>query len=120
MAIRANTRFVDSAAPRAGTARIRNLIGEIWDEVVTDECVDLAAQMSYYFSLSLFPFFIVLAAFVGWLPSTSLWHNLAQWITDYLPRDSRRMVFTTILSLTQTSLWDFLQRFGPPRPGSSA
>ena len=47
MAIRANTRFVDSAAPRAGTARIRNLIGEIWDEVVTDECVDLAAQMSY-------------------------------------------------------------------------
>jgi hypothetical protein len=32
-----------------------------------------------------------------------LWHNLAQWITDYLPRDSRRMVFTTILSLTQTS-----------------
>jgi membrane protein len=71
--------------------------------VVTDDCVDLAAQMSYYFSLSLFPFFIVLAAIVGWLPSTSLWHNLAQWITDYLPRDSRGMVFTTILSLTQTS-----------------
>jgi membrane protein len=95
--------FADFVAPRAGIARIRNLIGEIWDGVVTDDCVDLAAEMSYYFSLSLFPFFIMLAAFVGWLPSTSLWHNLAQWITDYLPRDSRRMVFTTILSLTQTS-----------------
>jgi len=82
---------------------LQNLLGEIWDEIVTDDCVDLAAQMSYYFSLSLFPFLIVLAAFVGWLPSTSLWHNLAQWITNYLPRDSRRMVFTTILSLTQTS-----------------
>jgi membrane protein len=104
VAIRANTRlFADFVAPRAGTARIRNLIGEIWDGVVTDDCVDLAAEMSYYFSLSLFPFFIMVAAFVGWLPSTSLWHNLAQWITDYLPRDSRRMVFTTILNLTQTS-----------------
>jgi membrane protein len=72
--------------------------------------VDLAAQMSYYFSLSLFPFFIVLAAIVGWLPSTSLWHNLAQWISDYLPRDSRRMVFTTILSLTQTSTGFFSLR----------
>ncbi len=104
MAIRANTRlFADFVTPRAGTGRIRNLIGEIWDGVVTDDCVDLAAEMSYYFSLSLFPFFIMVAAFVGWLPSTSLWHNLAQWITDYLPRDSRRMVFTTILNLTQTS-----------------
>jgi membrane protein len=78
-------------------------VSEVWGGVVTDDCVDLAAQMSYYFSLALFPFFIVLAAFVGWLPSTSLWHNLAQWITDYLPRDSRRMVFTTILNLTQAS-----------------
>lgn len=105
MAIRAITRthLVAFSAARPGVKHLQNLLGEIWDEIVTDDCVDLAAQMSYYFSLSLFPFLIVLAAFVGWLPSTSLWHNLAQWITNYLPRDSRRMVFTTILSLTQTS-----------------
>ena len=105
MAIRAITRthLVAFSASRPRVKHLQNLLGEIWDEIVTDDCVDLAAQMSYYFSLSLFPFLIVLAAFVGWLPSTSLWHNLAQWITNYLPRDSRRMVFTTILSLTQTS-----------------
>ncbi len=99
----ARTHLFELSLPRLTTRQLRTLLSEIWDGIVNDDCVDLAAQMSYYFSLSLFPFFIVLAAFVGWLPSTSLWHNLAQWITDYLPRDSRRMVFTTVLSLTQTS-----------------
>ena len=75
----------------------------VWHEVLSDDCIDLAAQMAFYFSLSLFPFLIVIAAFVGWLPpSTTLWHNLAQWMTDYLPLDARRMVFVTILSLTQS------------------
>jgi membrane protein len=91
------------AVPRIRSRQFKSFVGDVWDGLMAHDCVDLAAQMSYYFSLSLFPFFIVLAAFVGWLPSTSLWHNLAQWITDYLPRDSRRMVFTTILDLTQTS-----------------
>jgi membrane protein len=80
---------------------VGRLITRIWRGVIEDECIDLAAQMSFYFSLSLFPFLIVIAAFVGWLPSTTLWHNLAQWITDYLPRDSRSLVFMTILDLTQ-------------------
>jgi membrane protein len=105
VATRANTpaHLLESGTSRISAKRLQNLLGEVWDEVVTDDCVDLAAQMSYYFALSLFPFLIVLAATVGWLPSTSLWHNLAQWITDYLPTDSRRMVFTTILNLTQSS-----------------
>jgi membrane protein len=76
---------------------------QIWSDAIRDDYLDLAAQMSFYFSLSLFPFLIVIAALVGWLPSTTLWHNLAQWITDYLPRDSRSLVFMTILDLTQGS-----------------
>jgi membrane protein len=99
----ARSHIPELATPLIKTRQFKSIVGEIWDGIISDACVDLAAQMSYYFSLSLFPFFIVLAAFVGWLPSTSLWHNLAQWITNYLPRDSRRMVFTTILNLTQTS-----------------
>ena len=123
VATRANTpaHLLESGTSRISAKRLQNLLGEVWDEVVTDDCVDLAAQMSYYFSLSLFPFLIVLAATVGWLPSTSLWHNLAQWITDYLPRDSRRMVFTTILNLTQSSPGfsrsGLLRRSGRLRPG---
>jgi membrane protein len=66
-----------------------------------DDIVDLAAQVSFYFVLSLVPFLIVLAAIVGWLPSTTLWQSFAQWITDYFPNRSRQAVFATILDLTR-------------------
>ncbi len=42
-----------------GAKRLQKLIGRVCDEVITDDCVDLAAQMSYYFALSLFPFLMV-------------------------------------------------------------
>jgi len=66
-----------------------------------DDVVDLAAQVSFYFVLSLVPFLIVLAAIVGWLPSGTLWQSFAQWITDYFPNRSRQAVFATILDLTR-------------------
>ena len=82
--------------------RFLELVKTTWADVQNDNCLDLAAQMSFYFVLSLFPFFLVIAAVVGWLPSTDLWQNVVQWITDYLPRDSRRLVFATILDLTRS------------------
>ena len=66
-----------------------------------DNCLDLAATVAFYFVLSLLPFLIVLAAIVGWLPSTTLWQSFAQWITDYFPYRSRQVVFSTILDLTR-------------------
>jgi membrane protein len=80
----------------------------VWDvveftfkRVMDHNTVDLAAQVSFYFVLSLLPFLIVLAAIVGWLPSTTLWQSFAQWITDYFPYRSRQVVFATILDLTR-------------------
>ena len=85
-------------------ASLRHLCTEfvqrIWARVLSDDCLDLAAQMSFYFVLSIFPFFLVVAAIVGWLPSTNLWHALVQWITDYLPQGSRLLLFSVILDLT--------------------
>src|SRR3979490_1232134 len=68
---------------------------------IDDDILDLAAQVSFYFVLSLLPFLIVLAAIVGWLPSTNLWQSFAQWVTDYFPNRSRQAVFATILDLTR-------------------
>jgi membrane protein len=79
-----------------------NLLKMIWANFQINNCLDLAAQMSFFFVLALFPFLLVVAAIIGWLPSTDLWHNFAQWITDYLPSDSRRLVFATILDLTRS------------------
>jgi membrane protein len=76
-------------------------VGLIWDDVMRDDCLDLAAQMSFFFILSLFPFLIVIGSVVGWLPSTGLWNEMARWLTHYLPAESRRRVFDAIVDLAQ-------------------
>ncbi len=78
-----------------------DVIQQTFRRVMDDNILDLAAQVSFYFVLSLLPFLIVLAAIVGWLPSTTLWQSFAQWITDYFPNRSRQAVFETILDLTR-------------------
>jgi membrane protein len=81
----------------------RAIVRGIWDQIQADDCFDLAAQVSFYFILSLLPFFVVLAAVVGWLPSTTLWKSFVTWMVAYLPSESRRLVFTTIFSLSTGS-----------------
>lgn len=76
------------------------LLKKVWADVWSDDCVDLAAQMSFYFILSVFPFFLVIASVIGWLPTTNVWHNFAQWMSDYLPRYARDTFFHTVLGLT--------------------
>jgi membrane protein len=92
----------------AGTAFrvdwLRNLskiARRVWVRVLEDDLVDMAAQVSFYFVLSLFPFFLVLAAIVGWLPSTDIWQSFVRWTMAYFPRLSRSVIFATILDLTR-------------------
>ena len=80
-----------------------SLFRRIWEQVQADNCIDLAAQISFYFILSLFPFFLVMAAIVGWLPSTTLWRAFATWMVTYLPMESRSLVFSMILNLSGAS-----------------
>lgn len=75
------------------------VVRRVWDDARKDDCLDLAAQMSFYFVTSLFPFLVVVGAVVGWLPSTGLWTEMVHWIAEYLPRGPRHMVFRTILGL---------------------
>ena len=75
------------------------VLQRIWHRANADQLTDRAAEVSFYFVLSLFPFFLVVAAIVGWLPSTHLWQSFAQWVLDYFPRLSRSLIFSTILDL---------------------
>lgn len=76
------------------------LVRIVWKDLQENDCVDLAAQMSFYFVLSLFPFLVVIGALVGRLPSSNLWPHMVQWLTQYLPRGPRRLVIETIFDLT--------------------
>jgi membrane protein len=81
-------------------SRLVALFKRVVERCMADDCTNLAAQMSFYFVLSLVPFFLVLAALVGWIPTTNLWHDLVEWMTMYLPAGSRRVIFTVVLDLT--------------------
>ncbi len=73
----------------------------VWKAVLDDHCDDLAAQLSYFFLVAMFPFFIVLAAIVGFLPFTVVWPHVLTWITHYFPDSVRPYIFKTVLKLTQ-------------------
>lgn len=75
----------------------------VWQRIRADDCFDLAAQTSFYFVLSLFPFCLVIAVLVGQLPSSRIWASFANWIVAYLPADSRDLVLRTILRLMHYS-----------------
>lgn len=98
----ANVKTIWSAAKRRRHTLLRTvpyIAKRVWASVIEDHISDMAAEASFYFVLSLFPFFLVLAAIVGWLPSTGLWQSFAQWVIAYFPRLSRSLVFRTILDL---------------------
>jgi membrane protein len=80
-----------------------NLAKKVWSDTIANDCLDLAAQMSFFFVFSLFPFLIVIAAILGWLPSTDVWHNFVAWVTQYLPRETRSFVFATVFALSRGS-----------------
>jgi membrane protein len=73
----------------------------VWREIWDDNCVDLAAQTSFYFILALFPFFIILAVLVSYLPFSGIWHGVVVWIIHYFPLRSQNLMIQTIFGLTQ-------------------
>jgi len=77
-----------------------NLIVKVWNRLNSDDCADLAAQVSFYFILSLFPFFLVLASFLGWIPTTTRWDSFANWVTAYFPWQARNLVLATMVQLS--------------------
>jgi membrane protein len=65
-----------------------------------DASFDAAAQVSFYFVLSLFPFLLMLAGLLGWLPTTGRWDAFAAWLTNYLPRRTQHTMLTIMLDLS--------------------
>ncbi len=79
---------------------LKELAWRVLKEANDDNVFALAAQVSYYFVLALFPFFIFLAALAGTLPFTDLWQKVLKWIVLYLPWDSQHFLLETIVGLT--------------------
>jgi len=70
-------------------------------QIDADDCPYLAAKMSYYFVLAVFPFLVFLAAVVGFLPFTNLWDRIVTWMILYVPSEMRKSLLLTIIDLTR-------------------
>jgi membrane protein len=73
----------------------------VWWESRADNVFGLAGQMSYFFSLALFPFLIFLAALAGSLPVSGLWLKILDWMIVSLPQASQRFLLVTVTGLTR-------------------
>lgn len=88
-----------SIASRKGPHTILRAIHQLWNEILNDDCVDLAAAMAYFFVLALFPFFMVLGALAGFLPYSNVWTRVSDAIVEHFPAEARSLAFQTLLNL---------------------
>ena len=79
----------------------RELAVRVWRAGDAHNLTGSAAEMSFYFVLSIFPFLIFLAALVGTLPFTGAWSGVLHWILLYFPGQSQNAVLSIVLGLTQ-------------------
>ncbi len=68
---------------------------EIWYRFQKDEIAGLAAELAYFFLLSLFPFLIFLFTLIGYLPLTQ--QEALQFIKQYAPEQAMTLIENTLL-----------------------
>ncbi|HET7441916.1 MAG TPA: YihY/virulence factor BrkB family protein [Terriglobales bacterium] len=71
---------------------IRNALGRTYADVVRNHTLQMAAALSYYFVLSLFPALIFLSAVVAYLPLPDLFNQALGLMGQFLPADSMVLV----------------------------
>lgn len=75
------------------------ILRHVYRSVVDDGIADTAAQLSYYFLFSLFPFLIVLAALTAYLPLHDAVHALMDRLRTFMPVEALDVVQEHLESL---------------------
>src|SRR5215212_5610835 len=68
-------------------------------EVITDNCLGLAAQLAYYFFLSLFPALLIVVALTSFFPYQVL-DNILRWFSSFTPPEVLDIVKSQIQQIT--------------------
>jgi membrane protein len=77
------------------------IIRKVIRQMREDDCVDLAAQMSFFFVFSVFDFFVVLLAVAGFLPDSRFWLRIFNWVVGYLPAEVNQLFLNMIAGIPQ-------------------
>ena len=87
--------------PLGVTIGWRVLLKRTVKEVVEDSCFGLAAQLAYYFFLSVFPALLVLVVLTSFFPPNLL-DQILTWFAAFMPPDMLQIVKTQIELITRS------------------
>src|SRR5712691_12996459 len=73
-------------------AKVKHALVRTYADVVEGHAMQMAAALSYYFVLSLFPALIFLSAAVAYLPVPDLFNQALALMARFLPADSMGLV----------------------------
>jgi membrane protein len=76
--------------------RLWDLIKNAFNDIMNNHIMSLAAGLSYYFVLSLFPFLILLASLLAYLPIPHLFDQILVMMARVVPSDSMRLVYKVV------------------------
>jgi membrane protein len=75
-----------------GLGDVKDALLRTWDDVGDNHTLQMAAALSYYFVMSLFPSLIVLSAIVAYLPVPDLFNQALNLMGRFVPADSMGLV----------------------------
>jgi membrane protein len=79
--------------------RVRDILGNAWDDVIAHHIMTMAAGLSYYFVLSLFPMLILAAAVLPYLPIPNLFDAILSALAHVVPPESMGLVRRVVASV---------------------
>jgi len=71
---------------------LRDALVRTYDDIGSNHTLQMAAALSYYFVMSLFPALIFLSAFVAYLPVPDLFNQALSLMSRFVPLDSMGVV----------------------------
>lgn len=71
---------------------VKTVIVRVWDDINNNHTMAMAASLSYYFVLSLFPLLMLAGAILSLLPVPNLFNNILGMMSRIVPPDAMGMV----------------------------
>jgi|SRR3954447_17600266 membrane protein len=87
---------------------IKTALMRTYDDVARNHTLQMAAALSYYFVLSLFPSLIFLSAVVAYLPVPNLFEQALSMMSQFLPPDSMGLVRRVLADVITPNRGTFL------------
>lgn len=86
-----------------GLDGIRDVIVAVYKEIQRTRVFNVAAGLSYYFLLSLFPLLILLATLLGYLPIPNLFNEILTFAGRFVPHEAMGLVQKILQSILSPS-----------------